>query len=57
MTNQERRKLQALIRKHVAAQVDLSWSGSQDPKDRPVIEANAKAAKAAMNNYLSLLVS
>ena len=56
MTNQERRKLQALIRKHVSAQVALSWSGSQEPEDRPIIEAKAAEAKARVNNYLAMLV-
>lgn len=56
MNNQERRKLQALIRKHVAAEVALSWSGAQDPSDRKIIEQEAKDAKRACYAYLSLLV-
>lgn len=56
MNNQERRKLQSLIRKHVAAEVALSWSGAQDPSDRKIIEQEAKDAKRACYAYLSLLV-
>lgn len=56
MSNQERRRLQALIRKHVAAEVALSWSGAQEPSDRKIIEQEAKEAKRACYNYLSLLV-
>ena len=56
MTNQERRKLQALIRKHVEAQVALSWKGSAEPSDRGIVAANAAAAKRELYNYLSMLV-
>ena len=56
MTNQERRKLQSLIRKHVEAQVALSWSGSAEPSDRDIIAANAEAAKRKLYNYLSMMV-
>ena len=55
MTNQERRKLQSLIRKHVEAQVALSWSGSAEPSDRDIIAANAEAAKRKLYNHLSMM--
>ena len=56
MTNQERRKLQSLIRKHVEAQVALSWSGSAEPSDRVAIAAHADDSKRKLYSYLSLLV-
>lgn len=54
MTNKERSKLQALIRKHVKTQVALSWAGSQEPEDRELIEANAKEAKQSLYNWIAL---
>lgn len=58
MTNQERRKLQSLIRRHVAAQLELSWANAANPfTDVKAIEELAKVAKRNMNAYLSLLVN
>lgn len=47
------RKLKRLISAHTKAQVALSNSGSQDPEDRPKIEAEAKRAKKALNAHIS----
>lgn len=57
MTNQQRRKLQGLIRAHVTAQIRLSWVGSGDITEQKHAEEEAQRAKSKMNNYLSLLVS
>lgn len=57
MTNKERRKLQSLIRKHVAAQINLTWKVGVPPDEREQIEAEAKEAKNKLNAYLSLLVN
>lgn len=57
MTNKERSQLQALIRKHVAAQVALSWAGSKEPEDKGIIEAEAKEAKAKLYNWMALRVN
>lgn len=56
MTNQQRRKVQALIREHVNAQIELSWSGSAEPSDRVAIAAHADDSKRKLYSYLSLLV-
>ena len=56
MTKKERSQLQSLISKHVAAQVALSWSGSQDPEDREIIKANAEYAKRKLYNWISMRV-
>lgn len=57
MTNKERSQLQALIRKHVAAQVALSWAGSKEPEDRVIIAERAKEAKTKLYNWMALRVS
>lgn len=56
MTKKEHSQLQSLICKHVAAQVALSWAGSQDPEDREIIEANAEYAKRKLYNWISMRV-
>lgn len=56
MNVNEHRRLQSLIRKHMQAQVNLSWSGSKEPEERAEIEAYAKEAKQKLYSFMSLLI-
>ena len=55
LSKEQVRKLNKLIKKYVAAQVELSWAGSQAPIDRPLIEAEAADAKKALRAYIAVL--
>lgn len=57
MNKHTHRRMQNLIRQHVQAQIKLSWSGSQEPEDRPIIEARAKEAKDKLYAYMWLQVN
>jgi hypothetical protein len=50
-------ELKKLITKHVNAQVELSWAGSQPPQEIPAIEAKAKRAKQNLDKHIRWLNS
>ena len=53
MNVKERKAINEAISELVAAEIDLSWSGSQDPAARPVIERNAKDARRRLKCLLN----
>lgn len=53
MTPAQARKLRRLIRQYAQAKVEDSWKGAQDPQDRPVIEAELKAAKQKLDTFIN----
>ena len=42
-------KLKRAIKRHVQAQVDLSWVGGLHPDDRPAVEREAVTAKRKLD--------
>lgn len=53
MTPAQTRKLRQLIQVYAAARIEDSWKGAQDPQDRPVIEAELKAAKQKLDTFIN----
>lgn len=53
MNVKERRTLDAAIADHVAAEIDLSWIGSQDPEDHAAIKAQAKSCRRRLRDLLN----
>lgn len=53
MTPEQARKLRRLIRQYALAKVEDSWKGAQDPQDRPVVEAELKAAAKKLDAFIN----
>ena len=45
-------KLKRAIKRHVQAQVDLSWVGGLHPDDRPAVEREAVTAKRKLDEAI-----
>lgn len=45
-------KLKRAIKRHVQAQVDLSWVGGLHPDDRPAVEHEAVTAKRKLDEAI-----
>lgn len=52
MTEEQAKKLRALVRRLVRAEVAGSWKGAAASEDMPGITAARKAARRALNAYL-----
>lgn len=46
-------KLKRAIKRHVDAQVELSWKGGRHPDDWPAIEKEAAQARNKLNEAIS----
>lgn len=44
------------VARHAKAQIALSWSGSKDPDDRPLIEEEARRAEKCLANAINALL-
>lgn len=53
MNVKERRALDAAIKDLVAAKIDLSWIGTQDPEDHAAIKAAAKSSQRRVRDLLN----
>lgn len=51
----DKRQLKKLIKRHVAAQIALSWKGTERPEDVEEIERRAKNAAKNMNSYINYM--
>ena len=55
LTPEMQTKLRTLIARHTAAQVELSWKGSQPPDDATVIELDAEIAALRLERFIDSL--
>jgi hypothetical protein len=52
ITQKQRKRLDAAIKRHVEAKIEDSWRGSKMPEDFPVIDAETRAARQHLNRVL-----
>lgn len=56
MNTKQKKQLNKLIAKHVAAQVELSWVGSKMPEEHEEIETDARVAAQRLASFIDTLV-
>ena len=56
ITIKQRAHLRALIRRHVATEVAMSWLGGQPPEDHAAIELESERARLALDKFINQLV-
>lgn len=57
MDSKKKAKLNALIAKHVKAQIALSWAGSEEPEDAEITKGRATLAQNRLRYFIETTLS